>query len=728
MENLRIFSHFLYSLLILIAIAHISKGQQLAPSESRILLQVQKLLEYPEVLQGWSNWTNFCYLPSSPSLKIVCSNGHVTKLTVIGNKTSPSKPPRQSLSKSFSIDAFFTVLTKLSNLKVLSLVSLGLWGPLPDKINRFWSLEVLNVSSNFIHGKIPQEIRTLKNISSLILSDNLLDGNVPDLKSLVQLQELNFGSNNLGPDFPNLSNNVVVVILRNNSFKSVIPLGVLKLNKLEDLDLSFNQLNGKIPSALFSLFSVEYIDLARNQFSGGLPANVSCNAGLKLLNVSHNLLIGKLPSCIVSKSSNRTVVSSWNCLSDGNSRNQHPLSFCQKEALAVKPRAEVEEKKKSNVKLGLILAIIGAFVGILLVIALLVLVIVRRSKRRNDGDTFDGYMAHKTAIRSSSVPTIDARRVPQTMRSAAIGLSPYRVFSVEEIEDATNNFDPENFIGEGSQGQMYKGCLEDGSMVVIKCIKLKQKNVAQNLAQHMEVLSKLRHVHLVSVLGHCIVTYQDHSATASTVFVLFEHIFNGSLHTYLSDSRKKEIMKWPQRMSITIGVARGIQFLHTGVAPGIFGNDIKIENVMLDDCLTAKLGNYNVPLPSKGGSESPLNGKDIHVSGTNSEKEDVYQLGLILLQIITGKIIKSTSELDELKIQLEKNFSEAPSKLRSIADPSTRGTFAYESLITAVKITMNCLSEEASNRPSIEDVLWNLQYSNQVQEGWTSSGNLGLQI
>ncbi|XP_065863086.1 probable LRR receptor-like serine/threonine-protein kinase At1g14390 [Euphorbia lathyris] len=640
---------FRVSLLIFIVLVHVSNGQ-LAPSETRILFQIQKLLEYPQVLQGWNNWTNFCYLPSSESLKIVCSNGHVTELTVIGNKSSPSKSPkplnssnfavsRQSLSKSFSIDAFFTVLTKLSNLEVLSLVSLGLWGPLPEKINRFWSLEVLNVSSNFIYGKIPQQIGTLMNLSSLILADNLLNGNVPD---------------------------------------------------------------------------------------------VVCNSRLKLLNISHNLLIGKLPSCTASSSSNRTVISSWNCLSDGNLRNQqHPFSFCQKEALAVKPRDKEKEnekeKEKSVSKLGLILAVIGVSVGISLVLGLSILVIVRRSKRRNNDREFDGYISNKMPIRSSSssVPTMDSRRVPQTMRSAAIGLSPYRVFALDEIEHATNNFDTENFIGEGSQGQVYKGCLEDGSMVVIKCIKLKQKNLAQNLVQHMEVISKLRHVHLVSVLGHCIVTYQDHPVTSSTVFVVFEHIYNASLYTYLSDSRRKEMMKWPQRMAITIGVARGIQFLHTGVALGIFGNDIKIENVMLDDCLTAKLSNYNIPLPSKGGSESPLNGKDNNFSTKNAEKEDVYQLGLILLQIITGKIVKSTADLDELKIQLEKNLSEAPSKLRGMADPSTRGTFAYESLITAVKITMNCLSKEASNRPSIEDVLWNLQYSSQVQEGWTSSGNLG---
>ncbi|KAG8654075.1 probable LRR receptor-like serine/threonine-protein kinase At1g14390 [Manihot esculenta] len=736
MENLRSCLCLLFPLLVMLVPVSIG---QLSPSETRILFQVQKLLEYPQVLQGWNNWTNFCYLPPSPSLKIVCSNNHVAELTVVGNKSSSSQSPKpmnsgnfavsqQTLSNNFSIDAFFTVLTKLSNLKVLSLVSLGLWGPLPAKINRFWSLQVLNCSSNFIYGEIPQRFVSLKNLASLVLADNLLSGRVPDLKGLVLLRELNLSGNHLGPNFPSLGNNLVTVILSNNSFRSVIPSGLKNFNQLQQLDISFNKLIGQIPSALFSLPSIQYLDLAQNQFSGTLATNTSCSAKLKFLDISRNLLIGKLPSCIAFSSPNRTVISSWNCLSSRNSSNQHPFSFCNKEALAVKPPAE-HEKKKSITNLGLILGIIGGVVGIAAVLGLLIVIIVRRSQETiSYGGKFDGSAADKMSVRSSSVPTIDSRRVPQTMRSAAIGLPPYRVFTLEEIEDATNNFDQNNFLGEESQGQLYKGWLRDGLVVLIKCVKLKQKNLPQSLVQHMELLSKLRHLHLVSVLGHCIVTFQDHPTTASTVFVVLEHISNGSLQDHLTDWRKKDVLKWPQRMAITIGVARGIQFLHTGVAPGIFGNNLKIENVLLDESLTAKLSNYNVPLPSKVGSESPLNGIDAYNLSANAEKEDVYQLGVILVQVITGRLVTSQSELEELRIQLEKGLTEAPAKLRAMVDPSTRGSFAYESLRTTVKITINCLSADSSSRPSIEDVLWNLQYSNQVQEGWTSSGNLGTQL
>lgn len=213
-------------------------------------------------------------------------------------------------------------------------------------------------------------------------------------------------------------------------------------------------------------------------------------------------------------------------------------------------------------------------------------------------------------------------------------------------------------------------------------------------------------------------------------------LLNNNLRNFgvydLADSKKREYLKWPQRMGITMGIARGIQFLHTGIAPGVFGNDLKIDNILLDDSLSAKISSYSISMPSKVGSESPLNGQDAsnsyRTSSTeNLEKNDIYQLGVILLEVITGKPITSESEVDDLKLQLEKTLAEPTSRLTELVDPSIRGTFGYESMKTAVEISRKCLYEDPSDRPTIEDVVWHLQYSIQVQEGWNStSGNLAL--
>ncbi|XP_010458936.1 PREDICTED: probable LRR receptor-like serine/threonine-protein kinase At1g14390 [Camelina sativa] len=721
MHNSSTSQAFTLTFLVLLLLLPSLSESQLTSSESRTLLEIQKHLQYPPVLRSWTNLTSFCYLPPSPSFKILCFNGHVTELTVTGNRTV-------KLPGRFSSDSLFTVLTKLSNLKTLSLVSLGISGPLPSKIIRLSSsLQSLNLSSNFISGKIPKEISSLKNLRSLVLANNLFNGSVPDLRGLSNLQELNLGGNKLGPEVvPSLASNLITVSLRNNSFGSKIPEQIKKLNKLQTLDLSSNKFVGSIPRFLFSLPLLQNLSLSQNLLSGLLPNSSLCSSKLRIFDVSRNLLTGKLPSCLSSKSfHNQTVLFTFNCLSVNGSpsaKYQRPVTFCENEAkqavAAVKSDTKDQEKKEEDtgIELGLV---IGIVIGVILVSAVLAgLVLFRMRKSGSKEEPFEPNNVDKVSVcsttTSKTVP--DARRVPQTMRSAVIGLSPYRVFSLEELEEATNNFDAANLCGE----QLYKGSLREGIAVTVRCIKLKQKTSTQNLAHQMEVLSKLRHMHLVSVLGHCIGTYQDHHPYAgSTIFIVQEYISNGSLRDYLTDWRKKEVFKWPQRMSIAIGVARGIQFLHTGVAPGIFGNNLDIENILLDETLTVKLSGYTIPLPSKVGAESPSN--------EDGEKEDVYQFGVILLQIITGKVLAaSSSELGSLKLQLENGLRDEPSVLRSLADPCVRGTYAYESLRTTVEFAINCLCEDQGKRPSIEDVVWNLQYTIQVQQGWTSSGSLGL--
>lgn len=378
---------------------------QLSQTETRILFQVQKLLEYPQVLQGWNNWTNFCFLPPSPSLKIVCSNGRVTELTVIGNRTSPSShssEPFQALSGTFSTDSFFTVLTKLSSLKVLSLVSLGLWGTIPEKINRFSSLEILNISSNFISGEIPDSISSMRNLKSVVFADNLLSGNIPDLTSLSSLEEVNFDGNKLGPEFPSIGNNIVKIILRKNSIRSQIPLDLSNFEKLQILDVSLNNLIGRIPNSIFSLPSLHYLNLSSNKFSGNLSMNSPCSSSssLNYVDISHNFLVGKLPSCMVK--SKAKVLYSWNCFSKKSLKDeQHSLSYCKRDAaLAVKPPNRKVEKR-SSMKLGLVLVIVGGVVGIACVLALIIVFILWKSKPERLNHNMGGSVAHKFSEKSN---------------------------------------------------------------------------------------------------------------------------------------------------------------------------------------------------------------------------------------------------------------------------------------------------------------------------------------
>lgn len=411
MKNFLVSLDFLFPAIIAIILVLLTPipSAQLTTSENRILLQVRKLLEYPQALQGWNTFTNFCFFPPSHSLKIVCSNGHVTELTIIGNRIKPASwNSAETLSERFSIDTFFTVLSKLSNLKVLSLVSIGLWGPLPSKITRFGSLEVLNMSSNFIYGEIPSSISSLRSLRSLVLADNLLNGSVPDLRRLASLEELNLGGNNLGPEFPSISKNLVRVVMRNNSMICQIPPQLMQAHKLQHFDISSNGIFGNIPSFLFSLPFLQYLNLAANQLSGSLSMNTTCSSVLTFVDISHNLLVGKLPSCIGSKSSNRTTLYSWNCLSTRSSNDQYRSSYCKRvDALAVKPPAR-SQKEESEMHLGLVLGVIGVAVGIAGLVAVLILFILRKCKAERADNIIDRSVADKFSISPFPRPNIVA--------------------------------------------------------------------------------------------------------------------------------------------------------------------------------------------------------------------------------------------------------------------------------------------------------------------------------
>ncbi|KAK2428846.1 putative inactive leucine-rich repeat receptor protein kinase [Trifolium repens] len=678
MKNFLVSLFFLFPTIFTIILVLLTPipSAQLTPSETRILLQLQTLLEFPQVLHKWNNLTNFCNIPSSPSFNIICSKNHITELTIIGNKTRPVSWSSSNLSQRFSIESFFTILTKLSNMKVLSLVSLGLWGTLPSKINRFKSLEVFNISSNFFYGKIPSSVSSMTSLKSLVLADNFFNGSVPNLNRLVSLEEVNFVNNRLGPEFP---------------------------------------------SFLFSLPLLNHLNLASNQFNGSISLNISCDSALTFVDISNNFLQGNFSSCIDSNSLNRTIVYSGNCLLSRNLSDQHPSSYCNKSpAFSTKP-TRFERRNESKMQLGSILGIVGGFVGIVGLMIILFLFISKKSETKKALKSVDD----RVSVTAYSRPNIFTRsNVSKLMRLTSIGLRPYNIFTIEEIEDATNNFDPSNLIGEGSQGQLYKGRVKDGSMVMVNIVKLKQKSLSKISDEKLKVLPCLRHRHLVSVLGHCAITYKDNPNMTSTIFIVFEHISTmSSLRIHLTDRRK--MLKWKQRMTIMIGIARGIQYLHRGVNNGIFGNNLKIENILLDNNLNPKVSGYSIPFPSKKGSEKILIEQKSHNhigSINNAEKDDIYQFGVILLEVITGKLITSSIEVEVLKYELERGLSEvaSPTALRSAIDPSLHGTYTHESLKTAIQITINCLNKVPGNRPSIEDILWNLQYSMQVQEARSS--------
>lgn len=176
-------------------------------------------------------------------------------------------------------------------------------------------------------------------------------------------------------------------------------------------------------------------------------------------------------------------------------------------------------------------------------------------------------------------------------------------------------------------------------------------------------------------------------------------------------------------MGAALGIAKGIQFLHTGIVPGIFSNQLKITDVLLDQNLHVKISKYNLPLLIENRkmdtrlSSSGSKGNDGQRL-INEEKNDVYDFGVILLEIIVGRTIDTKNDIDVSKDILKVSLTADEIARRNIIDPAVQKECSDGSLRTLIELCVRCLSDEPSERPSVEDLIWNLQFSAQVQDPW----------
>ncbi|CAA6653781.1 unnamed protein product [Spirodela intermedia] len=735
-------------LLVLVLSSTAAATNQVKSSQVWSLLRLRRLLGHPPVLASWTNNTDPCSGDPSPSLTVVCYGDGVSQLHIAGADGSPPLP------RSFSVNSFFTTLTRLPNLKVLSLSSLGLWGSLPGhKLARLSSLEILNLSSNFLSGPLPGELSSLVELQSLILDHNMfsgevpaglgqlsrlavvsvrnnslsgelpeslanleglrvlvfsannLSGGLPDLTGLTNLQVLDVGDNRLGPVFPELGKKVATVVLRNNTFTGGLPTDVTSYHLLQKLDISHNRFVGPFPPALLSLPSIRHLDIAGNRFTGLLFSNLSCNDGLEFVDFSFNLLTGNLPACLARESTPNNVSYLMNCLSD-MAQPQHPYSFCRTQALAVGV-IPTRPRKGSSRKTAVAASVAAAAMATVF-LALLGLFTLRKLNKRNARTKPPRRLVEHASNGYPSKLLSDARYISQTIKLGALGIPSYRSFSLEELEAATNGFETSAFLDEGSHGEMPE-------------VEEEPRSRSQNFTRYIELFSKLRHQHLVSALGHCFEYYLDDSSV-SRVFLVFEYVTNGTLRSNLCVGGHQ--LTWSQRISAAIGVAKGIQFLHAGIIPGLFANGVTTTNVVLDHNLVAKISSYNLPIIA---DSMRIEGFVKCIKGTQGkEKMDIYDFGVILLEVISGQPVTSTIDVNMLKDQFEASITaDGAARQRSMVDVAIRKASCDESLIIVMEICIRCLSAEPLERPSIEDILWNLQFAAQIQDDWRGDAQSG---
>ncbi|GMN56786.1 hypothetical protein TIFTF001_033443, partial [Ficus carica] len=673
---------------------------QLQSSQTQVLLQLKKHLEYPKQLEVWQeHGVDFCYITSSSQVNLTCQENVLTELRIIGDKPNKVNEfnglpiPTRTLSDGFSIDSFFTTLARLNNLRVLSLVSLGIWGPIPDKIHRLYSLEYLDLSSNFLFGSVPQKISEMVKLQTLVMDNNFLNGSVPSwFDSLANLSVLGLNNNNLAGSFPlsiqsvatltsltmsnnnisgklpdlsllsslyvlNLSGNkltstlpplpkgLVMVSLSKNSFSGEIPKQYGQLHGLQHLDLSSNMLTGITQASLFSLPNISHLNLASNLLTGPLPDHLRCGTKLEFVDISNNRLTGGLPSCLSSTESEKRVVKSdGNCLLlSTREQNQHEQSYCKEVSL----KREQSGGTDRAILVGVIIGIV--FLSVLLILGLLVLCKNYCPRGLSEQHLLRKTVQDSTAAGFSSELSTNASFISQAANIARQGHQVCQSFSLEELMEATSNFDISTFLGEGSYGKLYKGRLANGTQVAIRCLPLSKKFSIRNVKLRLDLLSKLQHPHLVCLLGHCLDSGGRGDYNLNKVYLVSEYVPNGTFRDHLSETSPGKILNWSERLTILIGVAKAVHFLHTGIIPGFFNNRLKSHNILLNQHRMAKLCDYGLSIISEG-TENCVAKADSHKSWQmTSLEDDAYSFGFILLEALVGPSLAASREIFLLK-------------------------------------------------------------------------------
>ena len=279
-------------------------------------------------------------------------------------------------------------------------------GRLPEWLDSFPVLTVLSLRKNLFNGSLPDSFSSLENLGVLAISHNHFYGEVPDFSSLTNLQELDLEDNAFGPGFPQLGSKLVRLVLGKNRFRSGIPTELSSYYQLQWLDLSFNRFVGPFPSSLLSLPSITYLNIADNKLTGMLFENTSCSVELEFADLSSNLLTGHLPSCL-SDSKDTVFLYARNCLATGK-KNQHPLSFCRNEALAVGILPHRRKTKPSKVALAL--GLTGGIIGGIVLLGLIFIFVRRLNANKTINKPTTRLIAEKASTGYTSKLLSDASK------------------------------------------------------------------------------------------------------------------------------------------------------------------------------------------------------------------------------------------------------------------------------------------------------------------------------
>ncbi|PON61529.1 Serine/threonine protein kinase [Trema orientale] len=312
-----------------------------------------------------------------------------------------------------------------------------------------------------------------------------------------------------------------------------------------------------------------------------------------------------------------------------------------------------------------------------------------------------GSLCSSDLKKTTPVPNLMAQKLFQRL-SILEGEGCSKHFSLTELRWATNNFSPIMLIGEGGQSRVYRAILEDGQTAAVKVLKTTTW-AAEDLLREIDLLSRLKHENIVEIIGYC-----DCGELQAIVYELLR----GSLKENL------RMLDWSQRMSVAIGVAKALNYLHHSCNPPIIHRDVKSSNILLSDDFQPQLSDFGSAIALRQSHQSSANSKPLSVVGTFGylapeymmygkidEKIDVYSYGVVLLELITGKEAIQTDRAVHESLVLWARSMLSYGLCERLIDPYLYDDYNKEEMKLMMVAARLCLMHSSSRRPTMKTIL-----------------------
>lgn len=535
----------------------------------------------------------------------------------------------------------------LENLEVLSIRDNSFMGPVPLSLMNLGSLKVVNLTNNMFQGPMPKfkdgvQVDMTKDTNSFCLSEpGDCDPQVNTLISIAKSMDypIKFAENWKGNDacanwFGITCNNgnIIIVNFQKIGLSGTISPDFASLKSLQRLVLADNNLTGTIPEELTTLPALTELDLKNNNIYGQVPKFKNNPT----IDTNGNSNIGKDKFDSSSSSSSGSSEPSPDSDSRGGSTNS----------------------KKSKNWVGIVLFSIIAGIFVLFLTGVAVFLFYRsKQKKFTQVQSPNAMVIHprhsgsdnesvKITVAGSSISVGAISDTYTTPRSENSDIQMVEagnmLISIQVLKNVTNNFSENNILGQGGFGTVYKGELHDGTKIAVKRMEggiITGKGLAE-FKSEIAVLTKVRHRHLVALLGYCL--------DGNEKLLVYEYMPQGTLSRHLFNWAQEDIkpLDWNRRLTIALDVGRGVEYLHGLAHQSFIHRDLKPSNILLGDDMRAKVADFGLVRlapEGKGSIETRIAGTfgylapEYAVTGRVTTKVDVFSFGVILMELITGR-------------------------------------------------------------------------------------------